>query len=129
MLLDTYYRACGDVDQALSAASRLLQVDPNNLKAIFYSVIIKKSQCAKTQDDAQTCDDAAALARKGLAGSQAGRHLGRRLEEADRLAYPIFHSAIALDDAVSKKDFKAAIDEYTQELMLYYRSADADHRD
>jgi len=34
-------------------------------------------------------------------------------------AYPLFHSAIAFDDAVSKKDFQGAIDEYTKELMLY----------
>ena len=34
-------------------------------------------------------------------------------------AYPVFHSAIAFDDAVSKKDFAGAIKEYTAELMLY----------
>ena len=56
---------------------------------------------------------------EGPDGSQAGRHVGRRLEEADRHAYPIFHSAIAFDDVVSKKDFAGAIKEYTTELMLY----------
>src|SRR5258708_34642023 len=35
-LLDAY-QASGDADGVLSAASRLLQVDPNNLKAILYS--------------------------------------------------------------------------------------------
>jgi len=34
-------------------------------------------------------------------------------------AFPIFHSAIAQDDAISKKDFKAAEAEYKAELMLY----------
>jgi len=33
--------------------------------------------------------------------------------------YPLFHSALALDDALGKKDFKAAQDEYTAELKLY----------
>ncbi len=33
--------------------------------------------------------------------------------------YPIFHSAIAFDDMVSKKDYAGAIKEYTAELMLY----------
>jgi len=33
--------------------------------------------------------------------------------------YPAFHSAIALDDIVSKKDTKAGISEYRTELMLY----------
>ena len=63
-LIDTY-QGLNDADKTLSAASRLLQVDPNNMKAIFISVFIKKAQCAKTSD-AQTCDDAAALAQKGL---------------------------------------------------------------
>ena len=35
------------------------------------------------------------------------------------MAYPIFHSAVALDDALSKKDFKGAQAEYTAELQLY----------
>src|SRR5579862_1285645 len=64
-LIDTY-QSLQDPDKTLSAASRLLVIDPNNMKAIFISVFIKKTQCAKTSN-AQTCDDAAALAQKGLA--------------------------------------------------------------
>ena len=47
-------------------------MDPNNLKAILYSVYIKNGRCAKSVDqtgmstDKQTCDDAATLAAKGL---------------------------------------------------------------
>ena len=33
--------------------------------------------------------------------------------------YPVFHSALALDDILSKKDLKAGISEYRKELMLY----------
>ena len=65
MLMDTY-QSVQDYDHTLSAASRLLQVDPSNMKAIYMSVFIKKGQCGKTSDPT-TCDDAAALARKGLA--------------------------------------------------------------
>src|SRR5208337_757783 len=61
MLLDAY-QGMGDPDKTLSAASRLLQMDPNNLKAILYSVYIKNGRCAKTVDmktglstDPQTC--------------------------------------------------------------------------
>jgi hypothetical protein len=116
-LIDTY-QGLGDADRTLSAASRLLQADPNNLKAIFISVFIKKGQCGKTQD-AQACDDAAALAQRGLTATKpAGTSAGdwKKLTDA---TYPVFHSAIALDDAVSKKDFKSAVAEYTAELMLY----------
>ena len=47
-LLDAY-QATGDADKVLDTANKLLQVDPNNLKAILYSVLIKKQQCGKTQ--------------------------------------------------------------------------------
>jgi hypothetical protein len=117
MLIDTY-QGLGDADKTLDAAKRLLQVDTNNLKAILYSVFIKKGQCGKT-GDAQTCDDAAALARKGLLAPKPAGTSDADWKKQTGGSYPVFHSAIALDLAVSKKDFKAAIAEYTAELMLY----------
>jgi len=117
MLVDTY-QGLGDADKALSAASRLLQIDPNNMKAIFLSVAIKKGQCQKTSD-AQTCDDAAALAQKGLTVPKPAGVSDDDWKKQTSATYPIYHSAIALDNALSKKDFKAAIAEYRTELMLY----------
>ena len=117
VLIDTY-QGLQDTDKTLSAASRLLQVDPNNLKAILYSVVIKKSQCGKTQDK-QTCDDAAALAHKGLLAPKPADVSEGDWKTQTGGSYPVFHSAIAFDDAVSKKDFKGAVAEYTAELMLY----------
>src|ERR1039457_1027186 len=117
MLLDTY-QGLGDPDHALSAASRLLQVDPNNMKAIFLSVVIKKSQGAKT-GDAQTLDDAAALARKGLAIVKPAKMSDDDWKKQTSATYPIFHSAIALDFALAKKDYKSAVFEYRTELMLF----------
>jgi hypothetical protein len=117
MLVDTY-QGLNDQDHALSAASRLLQMDPDNMKAIYVSVGIKERQCVRTQD-AQTCDDAAALARKGLATAKPASTPDDDWKKMTGATYPVYHSAIATDDAISKKDFKAAEDEYTQELMLY----------
>ncbi len=117
MLIDTYQQL-GDADHALSAATRLLQLDPANMKALFLSVAIKKSQCQKTSD-AQTCDDAAALARKGLAAHEPPGASPDDWKKMTAAAYPIFHSAIAVDDIVSKKDIKAGISEYRTGLMLY----------
>jgi hypothetical protein len=121
-LLNTYYypapQGTGEADKALSAASRLLQVDPNNLEAILYSVNIKNGQCAKTQD-ATTCDDSAALARKGLLAAKPAGTSDADWKKLIGGTYPTFHSAIALDNAVSKKDFQGAVTEYTAELMLY----------
>ncbi|MGD0522483.1 MAG: hypothetical protein ABSA48_14600 [Terracidiphilus sp.] len=125
LLVDTY-QGMGDADKTLSAASRLLQMDPNNLKAILYSVYIKNGRCAKTVDqktglstDPQTCDDAATLAAKGLTVTKPAGTSSDEWKKLTGAAMPIFHSAIALDDMVSKKDLKAAEAEYKAELMLY----------
>lgn len=117
MLVDTY-QSLNDPDKSLSAATRLLQADPNNMKAIYLSVAIKKGQCLKTQD-AQTCDDAAVLARKGLATPKPAATSDDDWKKQTSATFPAFHSAIALDEIVSKKDVKAGIEEYKQELMLY----------
>jgi hypothetical protein len=116
-LIDTYQQL-GDADKTLAAASRMLQVEPENLKAIFISVYIKKSQCAKTAD-VQTCDDAAALAKKGLAVNKPAGVSDEQWKQQTAATFPIFHSAIAVDDITAKKDIKGGIEEYRQELMLY----------
>jgi tetratricopeptide (TPR) repeat protein len=117
LLVDTY-QGLGDADKALGAATRLLQADPSNMKAVYLSVVIKRGQCLKTTD-AQTCDDAAALAQKGLSVQKPAKTSDDDWKKLTGATYPIFHSAVAADDAISKKDFKAAISEYRTELMLY----------
>ncbi len=116
-LMDTY-QALNNPDKTLSAASRLLQVDPNNMKGTFISVYIKKNQCLKTSD-AQTCDDAGALAQKGLALQKPTGVSDDDWKKQTAATFPIFHSALALDDILGKKDIKAGIAEYRTELMLY----------
>src|SRR5579863_365857 len=61
-LLDAAQQS-GQPDKVVDYAGKLLQVDPNNIKAILYSVMIKKQQCGQKSDPA-TCDDAAGLAQK-----------------------------------------------------------------
>jgi hypothetical protein len=123
--IDTY-QGLNDVDLTLSAANRLLQLDPTNLKAVFISVFIKNRQCARSVDqktgksrDPQTCDDAATLAHKGLALPKPASTLDEDWKKLTTGTYPIFHSAIALDDIVSREDFGAGIAEYRTELTLY----------
>jgi hypothetical protein len=125
MLLETY-QGLGDADHVVSTAGRVLQVDPNNMEALFLSVVIKRSQCTRSIDqksgktnDATTCDDGAAMATKGIGVSKPdGVSAGDWKKQTDA-AYPIFHSMIALDDIVSKGDFKAGISEYRNELMIF----------
>lgn len=115
-MLDSY-QAAQNPEKVLDTANKLLQVDPNNMKAILYSVMIKKGQCAQ-KSDAATCDDAAALAQKGLAATKPAETSDADWQKMTAVAFPIFHSAIGLDNAISKKDWKAAQDAYTKELQL-----------
>jgi hypothetical protein len=117
MLIDSYQQQ-GDMDKTVSAASRLLQIDPTNLKAIYISVFIKKGQCAKTSDQ-QTCDDAAALAQKGLAATKPAGIDDAAWKQQTDAVFPFFHSALAVDYLVAKKDPAAAVEEYRKELMMY----------
>lgn len=112
------YQQIGDASKATGAASRLLQVDPNNWRGILLSVLNKKSECGKTNDP-QTCDDAAAIAKRGLTVAKTADYSDDDWKKATEAGYPIFHSAIALDYLVSKKDSKAAQEEYRKELMLF----------
>jgi tetratricopeptide (TPR) repeat protein len=112
------YQQLGDAGHVLTASSRLLELDPNNFEAIYFSVAAKESQCGKTSDP-QTCDDAAALARRGLALTKPADLPDADWQRLVHLAFPVFHSTIAADDVVSKKDLKAAEDEYVAELKMY----------
>ncbi len=122
------YGQTNQMDNLLSAATRLLQIDPNNPQAIFASVYVKKLQCSKSADpsgsstDPQTCDDAAALAQKGLTVPKPASTSDADWKTLTGNYYPVFHSAIALDDMLSKKDYAGAIKEYTAELMLFPES-------
>ncbi|MGD0911294.1 MAG: hypothetical protein ABR928_05320 [Terracidiphilus sp.] len=124
-LIDAYQQA-RMVPEALDAASQMLKVDPNNLKAIFISVYIETSQCKSAVDpqtgdlkDPQPCDNASILAQKGLAATKPSDTDDATWKNITGAAFPVFHSAIALDDVLVKKDYAAAVDEYTKELMLY----------
>jgi tetratricopeptide (TPR) repeat protein len=120
------YQQSNQPDKALSAASRMLQIDPNNPRAIFLSVFLDVSACKKAVDpktgnldDAQPCDNAATVAEKGLTAPKPEGMDDADWSKITAATYPTYDSAIALDDVLSKKDYAAAIDEYTKELMLY----------
>jgi tetratricopeptide (TPR) repeat protein len=111
------YQQMGKVDEALSAASRILQIDPNSMRALYIAVALKKSQCLKT-NDAQICNDGGALAQRGLAVPKTEGTSDADWKKLTDAIYPTFHSALALA-AATKKDYKTAIQEYKTELMMY----------
>jgi len=117
-LMDAY--STFDQVKAADAAQRLLQVDPNNLKAIYLYVAVKKQLAGAAKGDAQTqiLDDAAAMATKGLAVTKPAGVTDADFAKQKSTTDPFFHSAIAYDDIYSKKDLKGAIAEFRTELEL-----------
>jgi len=120
-LVDAY--ASYDPNKAVDAATRLLQIDPNNLKAIYLVVAIKKQQAgaAAASNPAQQAtllDDAAAMAQKGLAATKPAGVKDEDFKNQKATTDPFFHAAIAYDNIYSKKDLKAAIAEFRTELEI-----------
>jgi tetratricopeptide (TPR) repeat protein len=108
-LIDTY-QAIGNGDKTLDAATRLLQVDPNNLKAYYISVFVLKSQ--------KKWDDAAAAAQRGLNAKKPVDVKDPDWKDQTGAVYPLFHSALASQALNAKGDYKTAIAEFNTELQL-----------
>ncbi|HTV14525.1 MAG TPA: hypothetical protein VME68_07405 [Acidobacteriaceae bacterium] len=104
-----------DAAKTLDAAKRLLQVDPNNLRALTFVVYLEHQQANGNQ---AALDQAAADANKGLNSPKDACTTQADYDKVKDAATPIFYSAIGADD-VAKKDYKGAIDAYTKELQSY----------
>lgn len=106
------YQGTGDTAKTLDAAKRLLQVDPSNLRALTFVVYVEKAQA---NGDVSKLDDAAALAKQGLAATKPTAMSQADFDKLKTVATPIFYNAIAADD-LAKKDYKAEIADITSEL-------------
>lgn len=106
------YQATGDTAKTYDAAKRLLQVDPNNLRALIFVVYVEKQQA---QGDQAKLDEAAALAQRGQSATKPAAMSDADFQKLKDLAAPIFGNVIGADD-VAKKDYKDAITAYTAEL-------------
>jgi hypothetical protein len=104
-----------DSAKTLDAAKRLLQVEPNNLRALTFVVYLEHQQANGNQ---ATLDQAADDANKGLNAPKDSCMAQADYDKVKDAATPIFYSAIGAD-AVAKKDYKGAIDAYTKELQSY----------
>ncbi len=115
------YQQAQNGPKMLDAAKRLIQADPNNLRALLATVYLQNqmaNQQANAGNKQQLLDDAAATAQKGLNATKDACMTQADYDKTKDLATPIFYSAIASDDA-AKKDLKDAIDAYTKELQSY----------
>ena len=109
------YQATGNVPKTLDAAKRLLQVEPNNLRALTVVVYLEHLQANGNQ---AMLDDAAAVAQQGLNATKDTCMTQADYDKLKDTATPVFYGAIAADDT-AKKDFKGEIDAYTKELQSY----------
>jgi hypothetical protein len=119
-VLDGLVDAYSQFDQAktVDAAKRMLQLDPNNLKSMYLIAFIEKQQAGSNQaQQGQLLDDAAAMAQKGLQATKPAEVKDEDFKKQKSTTDPFFHSVIAYDDEVSKKDIKASIEEFRTELQ------------
>ncbi|MBX6360048.1 MAG: hypothetical protein IRZ03_08210 [Acidobacterium ailaaui] len=106
------YQQTGDANKTLDAAKRLLAVNPNNLRALFFVAYIEKQTA---NGDQSKLDDAAAKAQAGLNAPKPASMSDADYQKLKATTTPVFEDIIGADD-VAKKDYKGAIDAYTAEL-------------
>jgi hypothetical protein len=112
------YSSIPDAAKSLDAADRLLQVDPNNLRAYLLEVYFRRTAAEQTADAAAKqagLDKAAEYAQKGLAATKSKDLSDDDFTKLKAGTYPIFYSAIGFA-ALNKKDTATAIDNYKKEL-------------
>ncbi len=122
----TAYQQANDVPNALKTAKRLLDADPNNLRAAAFYVALTKVQATKQATTDATgaqamLDDAAKVATSALqisAPSPESHVSAEDFTKMKTIATPIFESAIATDD-FGKKDYKDAVEHYQNELKAF----------
>ncbi len=108
------YEQAGQADKELDAANRLLQVNPNSIRALTIVVYMEK----KATGDPAKLADASAKAKTALNASRPANLSDADFQKLKTATTPIFEDAIATD-ASGRKDYKAAIDAYTAELKAY----------
>ncbi|MBT9329850.1 hypothetical protein [Paracidobacterium acidisoli] len=109
------YQGANNAPKVLDAAQRLLQVDPNDLRALIAVVYLEHAQAKGNQ---QLLDDASAKAQQGLNVQKPASMTDADFQKIMDLAKPTFYNAVGSDDA-AKKDYKGAIAAYTSELKSY----------
>ena len=111
------YQQTGNINKVLDTAKRLLQADPNNLRALALGSYILRSQAAQKTNpaDAQPLNDQAAqYGEQGLKATAPATDDGS-FARVKAAVTPIFYGAIASDD-LNKKDYAGAIRYFHSEL-------------
>jgi hypothetical protein len=107
-----------DPAKTIATADRLLQIDPNNVRALFFEVYFRKQSADSLTDPAAkqaALDAAAQFAQKGLAATKPQAMSDADFKAVMAGATPIFYSAIGTA-ALNKKDTATAITNFKSEL-------------
>jgi hypothetical protein len=109
-LVDAYTQSNADPAKIVDASQRLLQVDPNNLKAMYLIAVMKQQMAqGNAAQMPQLMDDAAAMATKGLAATKPADVKDDVFKSQQDAVFPLFYSIISRDVLLSKKDLPGAI--------------------
>ena len=117
MLLAAYSKF--DAAKTLDAADRILQIDPNNLQALYAEALLRRGAGDSATDPAAkqaAYDAAAAAAQKGLAAPKPAGLSDTDYGQLKSTSTPVFYGAIGAA-ALNKKDAPAAIEAFTKELQ------------
>lgn len=112
------YSQIPDKAKTLDAADRLLQVDPNNLRALTFEVYFRRADADALTDPAAkqaALDKVAGYAQTGLNATAPTGTTADDFKKLKDAAMPTFESAVA-DDDLAKKDNASAITALKTEL-------------
>lgn len=118
VLMATYSQF--DAAKTLATADKILQLEPNNLQALYAETLLRRQNAESLTDAAAKqsgFDEAAADAQKGLQAPKPAGMSDADYQKLKATAYPAFYSAIGYD-ALLKKDSPTAIDAYKKELAM-----------
>jgi hypothetical protein len=107
-----------DPAKAITTADKILQLDPNNIRAAYVEVTMRGAQAAQQTDPAARqagLDAAASYATKGLAATAPKGMSDADFKTLQSAVNPTFQSAIGTA-ALSKKDSPTAITAFKAEL-------------
>jgi hypothetical protein len=107
-----------DPAKTLDAADRLLQVDPNNIRALTFETYFRLQSADQTADPAAkqaALDKAAEYGQKGLAATKPQAMSQADFDAVKNAATPVFHRAVAMS-ALGKKDGATAVTQLKQTL-------------
>lgn len=107
-----------DPAKTLDASDRLLQVDPNNIRALTFEAYFRLQGADQITDPAAkqaALDKAADYAQKGLAATKPADMSEADFNTVKGAATPVFHRTIAAD-ALAKKDGATAVAQLKQSL-------------